>query len=72
MGNLDTDSFSFAVESENGIDVRKPLFRLLAKEGWPLIGLEAADANLEDVFLTLTEKSTAPRAKKKKKRESVE
>ena len=67
LGNLDTDSFSFAVESENGIDIRKPLFRLLAKEGWPLIGLEAADANLEDVFLTLTEKSTAARDKKKKR-----
>ena len=35
-------------------DIRKPLFAVLAKNGWPLIGSEAANANLEDVFLDIS------------------
>ena len=66
LGNLDADSTTYAVESENGIDIRKPLFAMLAKNGWPLIGSEAANANLEDVFLALTEQSADARVKKKR------
>ena len=66
VGNLDADSTTFVVESENGIDIRKPLFSALAKNGWPLIGAEAANANLEDVFLSLTEKTAHASGKKKR------
>ena len=66
VGNLDADSITYVVESENGIDIRKPLFAVLAKNSWPLIGLEAANANLKDVFLTLTEKTAETRGKKKR------
>ena len=51
---------------ENGIDIRKPLFAVLARNNWPMLGLEAADANLEDVFLALTEKTADTRGKKKR------
>ncbi|MBE6621980.1 MAG: ATP-binding cassette domain-containing protein [Ruminococcaceae bacterium] len=66
VGNLDADSTTYVVECENGIDVRKPLFAVLARNNWPMLGLEAADANLEDVFLTLTEKTADARTKKKR------
>ncbi|MBQ4064522.1 MAG: ATP-binding cassette domain-containing protein [Clostridia bacterium] len=66
LGNLDADSISYVIECENGIDVRKPLFQLLARNNWPLMGLEAADANLEDVFLSLTEKAIEGKTKKKR------
>ncbi len=66
VGNLDADSTTYVLESESGIDIRKPLFAALAKNGWPLIGAEAANANLEDVFLSLTEKTASASGKKKR------
>ena len=38
VGNLDADSTSYVVESENGIDIRKPLFSHLSRNNWPMIG----------------------------------
>ena len=69
IGNLDTDSTSYVIETDNNIDIRKPLFNMLARNNWPIIGLEATGANLEDVFITLTEKS--PETKPRKKRINV-
>ena len=66
VGNLDADSTSYVVESEGGIDIRKPLFNALAAGGWPLIGLESAGTSLEDVFIALTDKNPAVREKKKR------
>ena len=66
LGNLDADSHTFVVECDGSIDIRKPLFQLLSRNSWPLIGAESTNANLEDVFLTLTERGVT--AKKTKKR----
>jgi ABC-2 type transport system ATP-binding protein len=67
VGNLDADSFSYVIESEGGLDIRKPLFSLLVRNNWPLIGAEAANVNLEDVFLALINNSTGADAPKKKR-----
>lgn len=56
VGHGDIDSISYVIESQTRIDIRKPLFNLLAKNNWPLIGIENVGASLEDIFLTLTEK----------------
>lgn len=56
IGNVDKDSISYLVESEPGIDVRKPLFNMLAGRGWPMIGIEALGANLEDIFIAIVDK----------------
>ena len=71
LGNLDGDSISYLLECEGTIDIRKPLFHLLAKNSWPMIGCEAANVNLEDVFLALTERSPEGRTKKKRKKSAV-
>ena len=47
---------AFLIESERGIDVRKPLFYALAERSYPLLGLEALGASLEDVFLSIIAK----------------
>jgi hypothetical protein len=39
---------------------------MLARNGWPLIGAEASNVNLEDVFLTLINNSGATNVKKKR------
>lgn len=66
LGNLDADSISFVIESEGSIDIRKPLFSMLARNGWPLIGAEASNVNLEDVFLSLIASDGAGDGKKKR------
>lgn len=66
LGNLDADSFSFVIESDGSIDIRKPLFSMLARNNWPLIGAEASNVNLEDVFLTLINNTASDGGKKKR------
>ncbi len=66
LGNLDADSFTFAIESNSSIDIRKPLFSMLSRNGWPLIGAEASNVNLEDVFLALINNTQDGAGKKKR------
>lgn len=56
IGNMDKDSISYLVESEPGLDMRKPLFNALAAKGWPLVGMESMGANLEDIFIAIVDK----------------
>ena len=49
------DAFTYVVTAERGVDVRKPVFYALAKESMPIMKLDAVDAGLEQVFLSLTE-----------------
>ena len=53
VGERELDSFTYHIESEPGVDIRKPLFFALAEHNWPLIGLEAVGMSLEDVFVKL-------------------
>lgn len=66
LGNLDADSYTFAIESDSSIDIRKPLFAMLSRNGWPLIGAEASNVNLEDVFLALINNTQDGAGKKKR------
>jgi ABC-2 type transport system ATP-binding protein len=55
VGEMETNSHDFLIESAPGIDIRKPLFQTLAKAGYPILMLRPQDASLEDIFLKLTE-----------------
>ncbi|MBQ7161074.1 MAG: ATP-binding cassette domain-containing protein [Clostridia bacterium] len=44
------------IESEPGVDIRRPLFRVCAESGWPILALEQPGADLENVFISLTAK----------------
>lgn len=59
LAERDGDAVAFLIESERGIDVRKPLFYALAERNYPLLGLEALGASLEDVFLSIIAKEGA-------------
>ncbi|MBQ8551292.1 MAG: ATP-binding cassette domain-containing protein [Clostridia bacterium] len=56
VGERENDSFLYAIESSSGVDIRKTLFFMLAKNNWPLIGLESQGTNLEDIFISLVDK----------------
>ena len=55
LGEMETGSHDFLVESKKNIDIRKPMFSALAKAGYPILMLRPQDASLEDIFLKLTE-----------------
>lgn len=67
LGKRDTDSVSYLIESQERVDIRKPLFHLLSGKGWPLIGLEGVELGLEDIFIKLVgiEKEKAEKKAKK-------
>jgi ABC-2 type transport system ATP-binding protein len=46
--------FEFALEVEEGTDLRRDIFRLLAEKGWPLLSLRKSGMSLEDLFFRLT------------------
>ena len=62
----DGEAVTYIIESAAGLDIRKPLFNLLASRNWPLVGLNTMGMNLEDVFITLTMDPTQKAPGKKK------
>lgn len=44
----------FIVETMKDVDVRKPMFFELAKNGYPILELRSLDLSLEDIFLQIT------------------
>ena len=67
LGRRDTDSFSYMLESEDKVDIRKPLFYNLARSGLPLIGLEGMELNIEDIFIRLIDRDKEKAKKGAKK-----
>ena len=67
IGGADLDSHSFMIESDPGVDIRKTLFYALARNNWPLIGIDAMGATLEDIFISLVDKTNdKPKSKRGK------
>ena len=57
LAQKDGDATVYTVESEYGTDVRKKLFFTLAEKGWAMVGLEAVGMSLEDIFITVVDKT---------------
>ena len=57
-GERELDSYTYTVEAEKGVDIRKPLFFAMSEKNWPLIGLEAVGMNLEEVFIRIMDKAS--------------
>jgi ABC-2 type transport system ATP-binding protein len=49
----------FLVESLPAIDIRKPMFSLLSKAGYPILMMRPQDMSLEDIFISLTQEGAA-------------
>ena len=58
----DGDAYSYVIESEVGVDIRKSLFYTLAEKKWPLVGMEAMGMSLEDIFIAIVDQS-APKTR---------
>ena len=68
----DGDAYTYMIESEVGIDIRKKLFWALAERKWPLIGMEALGMSIEDIFIAVVDKTAPEGAQKTKKKTRYE
>lgn len=57
LAERDGDAYTYMIESEVGVDIRKKLFYTLAERNWPLIGMESLGMSLEDIFISVVDKS---------------
>ena len=62
LAERDGDAYTYMIESAVGVDIRKNLFYTLAEKNWPLIGMEALGMSLEDIFITIVDKSNERRS----------
>ncbi len=54
LGEKEPGVFEISVESDPNADLRRDLFALMARKGWPMLALKNTDLTLEDLFLQLT------------------
>jgi len=62
-GERELDSYTYLVEAERGVDIRKPVFYAMSDKGWPIIGIEAVGMNLEEVFIKIMDADLAKRGR---------
>lgn len=53
----DGDAYTYMIESDVGVDIRKKLFWTMAEKKWPVIGLEALGMSIEDIFIAVVDKT---------------
>ena len=61
----DGEAFVYHVESSKGVDIRKSLFYAFSAKGWPIIGMETLGMNLEDIFISVVDKTDEQESGKK-------
>ena len=57
LAERDGDAYSYMIESDAGIDIRKKLFYQLVERNWPLVGIESMGMSLEDIFISVVDHS---------------
>ena len=57
LAQKDGDAYTYMIESEPGVDIRKKLFFELSARGWAMVGLESLGMSLEDIFITVVDKT---------------
>ena len=67
-GERDADSFAYLIESERGIDARKPIFNLCADKRWAILGMMPVGTDLESIFIRLVDNSDGISSSDNKKR----
>ena len=63
----DGDAYSYMIESDVGVDIRKSLFYTLSEKNWPLIGMEAMGMSLEDIFIAIVDQSSSSKQRHERK-----
>ena len=58
LGEKEKGVYELSIEAELDTDIRRDLFALLSRKGWPMMALKNTDLTLEDLFLQLTSSDT--------------
>ncbi len=69
-GARDADAYAYIIESEKGIDVRKPIFNICAQKSWAILGLMPVGTDLESIFIRLVDRANGIEPERKSKRTS--
>ncbi|MBE6590131.1 MAG: ATP-binding cassette domain-containing protein [Ruminococcaceae bacterium] len=67
LAERDGDAFTYMIETEFGVDIRKRLFYQLAERNWPLVGMEALGMSLEDIFISVVDSSESDKGTKRER-----
>ena len=59
LGEKESGIYELSVESTPDKDIRRDVFALMARKGWPMLALRNTDLTLEDLFLQLTSTDAA-------------
>lgn len=51
---MNDDEYSYIIEADKDVDVRKPMFNQLAQNGFPILELKSLNLSLEEIFIQLT------------------
>ena len=70
-GTRDSDAYGYVIESDKGIDVRKPLFNLCASKSWAILGLMPVGTDLESIFIRLVDRSNGLEPQKKSQKRAA-
>ena len=70
-GERDSDAYGYVVESDKGIDVRKPVFNLCASKSWAILGMAPVGTDLETIFIRLVDRSDGQVPERKAQRRSA-
>lgn len=46
--------YEYNIEAQEGVDIRRDLFKRMAERNWYIVGLRSSELSLEDIFLRLT------------------
>ncbi len=65
-GDRELDSYTYLVEAERGVDIRKPVFFAMSEKSWAIIGMESVGMNLEEVFIRIMDADLAKKSGAKK------
>ncbi|MBQ8380737.1 MAG: ATP-binding cassette domain-containing protein [Clostridia bacterium] len=66
-GERDADAYAYIIESDRGIDPRKPIFNLCAEHSWAILGMAPMGTDLESIFIRLVDRDNGVEAKPKQK-----
>ena len=54
LGEKEKGVFELSIEAEPNVDLRRDVFALCTRKGWPILAMATTDLTLEDLFLQLT------------------
>ena len=70
-GQRDADAYGYIVESDRGVDARKPIFNLCSEHSWAILGMAPVGTDLESIFIRLVDRDNGEEPKKTKTQKRV-